>query len=101
MAFAMICALALVPTEDVVATYCTYKALVPTLPNSLLRLAEHVDFNYIRGKPLRNGIRRGKVRRALPFCFKLQTEITITTYAILVPRPTICSRAITINCQMC
>ena len=63
MSFSMICALAFVPSEDVISAY---EALVPTLPQDILPVAEHLDYNYIRGKPLRTGNRQGQIRRARP-----------------------------------
>ena len=63
MGFAMICSLAFVPSEDIIRAY---EALVPTLTQDLLPVAEHLDYHYIRGKPLRNANRHGQVRRARP-----------------------------------
>ena len=63
MHFAMICSLAFVPTEDVISAY---EQLLPTLPQDLLPVAQHLDFNYIRGKPIRNANRRGPMRRSRP-----------------------------------
>ena len=59
----MICSLAFVPTEDVISAY---EQLLPTLPQDLVPVAEHLDYNYIRGKPIRMANRRGPMRRSRP-----------------------------------
>ena len=59
----MICSLAFVPCEDLITAY---EALLTTLPEALHPVAQHLEFNYIRGKPIRNANRRGPVRRGNP-----------------------------------
>ena len=61
--FTMLLALGFVPEAHVIPAF---EELCTTLPEALTPLAEHLDWTYIRGRPIRGAGRGGNTRRTRP-----------------------------------